>query len=200
MRHFNLGARLGDLRRFISGKIKLIYHLCRLSVSESSEWVCTKTIFTNGSVVRGCHKTYTGNFSGKIATSSIALQCVLVVILLSSSSFYPPITLCFLQSSSMWLKSFSSEPKLITKVWLNFNDVFYSYLTGGETFSMCFWSDIEGKWWYQILKVFTIKIISLYKKISFSILFSKVWWFDPWSKWKKNRGPCNSRYKLNMDF
>ena len=34
--------------------------LCRLSVSESSEWVCTKTIFANGSVVRGCEKTYTG--------------------------------------------------------------------------------------------------------------------------------------------
>ena len=29
--------------------------------SESSEWVCTKTVFTNGSVVRGCEKTYTGN-------------------------------------------------------------------------------------------------------------------------------------------
>ena len=134
MRHFNLGARLGDLRRFISGKIKLIYHLCRLSVSESSEWVCTKTIFTNGSVVRGCHKTYTGNFSGKIATSSTALQCVPAAVILSSypiillfplvflmlfrfypltltilllqiscksSSFYPPITLCFLQFSSM---------------------------------------------------------------------------------------------------
>ena len=32
----------------------------RLSVSESSEWVCTKTIFNNGSTVRGCKKTYTG--------------------------------------------------------------------------------------------------------------------------------------------
>ena len=32
----------------------------RLSVSESSEWVCTKTIFNNGSIVRGCKKTYTG--------------------------------------------------------------------------------------------------------------------------------------------
>lgn len=31
-----------------------------LSVSESSEWVCTKTIFNNGSIVRGCKKTYTG--------------------------------------------------------------------------------------------------------------------------------------------
>jgi len=31
-----------------------------LSVSESSEWVCTKTVNTNGSVVRGCEKTYTG--------------------------------------------------------------------------------------------------------------------------------------------
>jgi len=31
-----------------------------LSVSESSEWVCTKTVFTNGSIVRGCQKTYTG--------------------------------------------------------------------------------------------------------------------------------------------
>jgi len=31
-----------------------------LSVSESSEWVCTKTIFNNGSIIRGCQKTYTG--------------------------------------------------------------------------------------------------------------------------------------------
>ena len=32
----------------------------RLSVSESLEWVCTKTVFTNGTITRGCEKTYTG--------------------------------------------------------------------------------------------------------------------------------------------
>ena len=31
-----------------------------LSVSESKEWVCTKTVFSNGTIVRGCEKTYTG--------------------------------------------------------------------------------------------------------------------------------------------
>ena len=30
------------------------------SVSESLEWVCTKTIFLNGSIQRGCEKAFTG--------------------------------------------------------------------------------------------------------------------------------------------
>ena len=32
----------------------------RLSVSETEEFVCTKTVFANGSIVRDCQKTYTG--------------------------------------------------------------------------------------------------------------------------------------------
>ena len=32
----------------------------RLSVSESEEWVCTKTVFPNASILRACEKTYTG--------------------------------------------------------------------------------------------------------------------------------------------
>ena len=34
--------------------------LHRLSVSESEEWVCTKTVFPNSSTLRACEKTYTG--------------------------------------------------------------------------------------------------------------------------------------------
>ena len=34
--------------------------LSRLSVSETEEYVCTKTVFMNGSTVRDCQKTYTG--------------------------------------------------------------------------------------------------------------------------------------------
>ena len=37
-----------------------LHHLCCCSVSESAEWVCTKTVFHNGTVRRGCEKTYTG--------------------------------------------------------------------------------------------------------------------------------------------
>ena len=35
-------------------------YLHRLSVSESEEWVCTKTVFPNASTLRACEKTYTG--------------------------------------------------------------------------------------------------------------------------------------------
>ena len=34
--------------------------LWRLSVSETAEWVCTKSVFNNGTVRRSCEKTYTG--------------------------------------------------------------------------------------------------------------------------------------------
>ena len=33
----------------------------RLSVSETAEWVCTKSVFANGTVRRHCEKTYTGD-------------------------------------------------------------------------------------------------------------------------------------------
>ena len=67
--------------------------------SQSSEWVCTKTVFTNGSVVRGCEKTYTGN---------------------------------------RWIlwRHLASEIK---------EKIPISIFVGGETFSMCFWSDMKGK-------------------------------------------------------
>ena len=67
--------------------------------SQSSEWVCTKTVFTNGSVVRGCEKTYTGN---------------------------------------RWIlwRHLASEIKEKNPI---------SIFVGGETFSMCFWSDMKGK-------------------------------------------------------
>ena len=38
----------------------LLQNIVRLSVSESLEWVCTKTIFPNGTIARGCEQTYTG--------------------------------------------------------------------------------------------------------------------------------------------
>ena len=38
--------------------LKMYQH--RLSVSESEEWVCTKTVFPNASTLRACEKTYTG--------------------------------------------------------------------------------------------------------------------------------------------
>jgi len=37
-----------------------VNNVVTLSVSESMEWVCTKTIYSNGSIRRGCEKTYTG--------------------------------------------------------------------------------------------------------------------------------------------
>ena len=35
------------------------------SVSESDEWVCTKTVFPNQTVVKGCERTYTGGKKNK---------------------------------------------------------------------------------------------------------------------------------------
>ena len=49
--------------------LKICLH--RLSVSESEEWVCTKTVFTNGSTLRECQKTYTGAWPGHQQTSRI---------------------------------------------------------------------------------------------------------------------------------
>ena len=47
-----------------------------LSVSESKEWVCTKTVFSNGTIVRGCEKTYTGK--SRSAFIPLLLQCSLL--------------------------------------------------------------------------------------------------------------------------
>ena len=41
-------------------KMYIYARVHRLSVSESEEWVCTKTVFPNASTLRACEKTYTG--------------------------------------------------------------------------------------------------------------------------------------------
>ena len=42
------------------GSLPKDYLSLALSVSETVEWVCTKTVYSNSTVMRGCHKTYTG--------------------------------------------------------------------------------------------------------------------------------------------
>ena len=42
------------------GSLPKDYLSLALSVSETVEWVCTKTVYSNNTVMRGCHKTYTG--------------------------------------------------------------------------------------------------------------------------------------------
>ena len=44
-----------------TGSLPRDYLSLTLSVSETAEWVCTKTVYNNNTVRRGCHKTYTGN-------------------------------------------------------------------------------------------------------------------------------------------
>jgi len=61
----NENHRLTDcIREFqydpVNNNIDPPHHVITLSVSESLEWVCTKTIFPNGTVARGCEQTYTG--------------------------------------------------------------------------------------------------------------------------------------------
>ena len=109
----------------------------RLSVSESLEWVCTKTVFTNGTITRGCEKTYTG---------------------------------------SRWIlwRHLASEIK---------EKIPISIFVGGETFSMCFWSDMKGK---VLLKINIEQ--NIFKK-------------SCWAKWKLIKSwnkSLNSRYTNAM--
>ena len=48
-----------------TGSLPRDYLSLTLSVSETAEWVCTKTVYNNNTVRRGCHKTYTGNYQDK---------------------------------------------------------------------------------------------------------------------------------------
>ena len=58
-------ARHGNFSQSINISKYLIFSenvvFSRLSVSESEEWVCTKTVFPNASTLRACEKTYTGS-------------------------------------------------------------------------------------------------------------------------------------------
>ena len=45
----------------------------RLSVSETEEWVCTKTTLNNGSTIRDCQKTYTGAAPNLLALNGVVL-------------------------------------------------------------------------------------------------------------------------------
>ena len=53
-----------------TGSLPRDYLSLTLSVSETAEWVCTKTVYNNNTVRRGCHKTYTGNYKDKTIFSN----------------------------------------------------------------------------------------------------------------------------------
>ena len=76
-----------------------------LSVSESQEWVCTKTVFSNGTIVRGCEKTYTGK-----PRSVFIYHCLCRYLVSACNQINKP----------------------------------YMF-AGGETISICFWSDDKGE-------------------------------------------------------
>ncbi|XP_023319909.1 very low-density lipoprotein receptor [Eurytemora carolleeae] len=54
--HSDLSNRVSD----IDILYKIYYMAASLSVSESMEWACSKFIYSNGTVMRACEKTYTG--------------------------------------------------------------------------------------------------------------------------------------------
>jgi|ERR1712192_67681 len=71
---------IGTDSRTLEAKLRSDHLSFSLSVSESEEWVCTKTVFPNASTLRACEKTYTGGerFSSCFYSSSplTPLRCL----------------------------------------------------------------------------------------------------------------------------